>query len=207
MTAPDRSLLHTHAHTSVFVHSRVFTSHCLVAAAHGRRSPSSGFPNCPPTQLPAWNINSSQRLKPSSPLTHSLTHQPNDSSLTCPASDISARTAQKTQFLCCWLQPLPITAVVYLLLSRSLPRNGSTCHNMLTDIRWCLNFVWATLHLGNIVGSNFIYIILLLPFISGWPFCSAVKVLKWGFVLVIFWCLKYPTLLNFGSEYFSLISY
>jgi hypothetical protein len=52
-------------------------------------------------------------------------------------------TPQKTPFLCCCFQLLPctyvyacqrsyysVTTVVYLLISRSLPRNGSICQNM-----------------------------------------------------------------------------
>jgi hypothetical protein len=55
----------------------------------------------------------------------------------CPSYNILARTAQKTPFLCCCFQLLPckhahlwgryfVTAVVSLLILRSLPRSGST---------------------------------------------------------------------------------
>jgi hypothetical protein len=61
---------------------------------------------------------------------------------TCPAYNISARTAQKTLFLTIVVQMLALehvclrshyslTAFVYLLISRSLPSNGCTCYNML----------------------------------------------------------------------------
>jgi hypothetical protein len=49
---------HTRSPQSV----RLFTSRCLVAACKGGHYPSSGFPNCPPPQLPASHSNSSQRL-------------------------------------------------------------------------------------------------------------------------------------------------
>jgi hypothetical protein len=56
-----------------------FPSRCSVAASNGRRSPSSGFPNDPRSQLPASHSNNSQRLTLSSSLidwlTQSLTNQ------------------------------------------------------------------------------------------------------------------------------------
>jgi hypothetical protein len=54
----------------------IFTECCLVAACNSRRSPSSGFPNCPWPQLPASHSISSQLLNRSSPPTNSLSHQP-----------------------------------------------------------------------------------------------------------------------------------
>jgi hypothetical protein len=42
-------------------------------APNGGHSPSSGFPNCPRSQLPVSHSSSSQWLDPNSPLTHSLT--------------------------------------------------------------------------------------------------------------------------------------
>jgi hypothetical protein len=66
------AIIHTHNN----VHSHVFTSRCSVAAINGGRYPSSGFPNYPQPQLPAFDSNSSQQLSLSSPLTHSLTDQP-----------------------------------------------------------------------------------------------------------------------------------
>jgi hypothetical protein len=143
MTTLYSSLLHTH--TSVPSH--VFTSCCSVAACNGGHSPSSGFPNYPRPQLPASHSNSSQRPNISCPLTHSLTHQPTTLHFTqlnwlhftnYPAYNILAWIAQKTSVFCCCIQLLPwkhaclqscylVTAVVYLLISRSLPSNGSTC--------------------------------------------------------------------------------
>jgi hypothetical protein len=89
------AVLHTsqitigHTRYSQFV--RVFTNRCLVAASNVGPSPFSGFSNCPRPQS-----NSSQRLNHTSPLTNSL--------LTCPAYNVSARTTQKTPFLCCCLR-------------------------------------------------------------------------------------------------------
>jgi hypothetical protein len=65
-------------HTPSNVDSHVFTSRCLVAACNFWRSPSSGFPNCPRPQLPAFHSNNSQKLDPSGYLANSLTHQPTD---------------------------------------------------------------------------------------------------------------------------------
>jgi hypothetical protein len=53
----------------------VFTGRCLVTASKGGRSPSSGFSNCPRSQLPVSLSNSSQKLNPSSYLTYELTNQ------------------------------------------------------------------------------------------------------------------------------------
>jgi hypothetical protein len=67
------TVLHTSqitvGHTRSSQSIRVFTSHCLVAASNSGRSPSSGFPNCSRSQLPASHSNSSQRLNPSDYLT------------------------------------------------------------------------------------------------------------------------------------------
>jgi hypothetical protein len=65
-----------------------------------------------PKMSPASATSFSQRLKRSRPLTHSATNSsPTDSSLTprrsCPAYNISVRTAQKVTFLCCCLLLLP----------------------------------------------------------------------------------------------------
>jgi hypothetical protein len=46
----------------------------LVMVSNGRHSSSSGFPNCPRPQLPAFNRNSSQWLNLSSSLNHQPTH-------------------------------------------------------------------------------------------------------------------------------------
>jgi hypothetical protein len=109
-TARDYTLQFTITHTHTLVSSHVFISRCSVAASNGWRSPSSGFPNYPRSQLPASNSNSSQGLNPSSPLTHSLTHSLTNHllftslTLNCPAYNISARTTQKPPFLCCCLR-------------------------------------------------------------------------------------------------------
>jgi hypothetical protein len=80
VTTLSSSVLHTHA--LVFI---VFTSRCSVAASNGRRSPSSGFPNCPWPQLPASHSNSSQwpdlSSSPTNSLTDLVTHQSNHSTL------------------------------------------------------------------------------------------------------------------------------
>jgi hypothetical protein len=97
--ANSHSLQFTTARTKCS-QSTLSTSCWLVAASNGGRSPYSGFPNCPRPQLPASNSNSSHWLYSSS-----LTNSPTSSSLPCTAPSnssgyISARTAQKTQFLC-----------------------------------------------------------------------------------------------------------
>jgi hypothetical protein len=69
-------LLHTSlitiGHTRSSQSVPVFSSRCLVAASNGRRSPSSGFPNCPRAQPPASHSNRSQQLNPSGFLTHEV---------------------------------------------------------------------------------------------------------------------------------------
>jgi hypothetical protein len=68
-------------HTRTSVHSHVFTSLCSVAASNSGRSHSSGLSNYEyiRPQLPASHSNSSQRLRPSRPLTTLVTHSPTDS--------------------------------------------------------------------------------------------------------------------------------
>jgi hypothetical protein len=123
------TVLHTsqiaigHIRSSKFV--TVFTSSCLVAASNSGRSPSSGFPNYPPPQLPASHSDSSQQLNPSGYLadwlTNQLTHEPNDSSpltaclsglnsLYSPGMDDTENTVPLLQCSCClamaWHIPL-----------------------------------------------------------------------------------------------------
>jgi hypothetical protein len=95
-------------HTSIITigHTRsspcvtVSTNRCLVAAFNSGRSLSSGIPNYPPPHLTKSQGNSTQYLYLSSP--HSLTSSLHSTdSKTCPTYNISARAAQKTQFLCC----------------------------------------------------------------------------------------------------------
>jgi hypothetical protein len=63
-----------------------------------------GSPNCSRLQLQASHCNISG-MYCSRPLTRQHTNQPTIHwLLTCPAYKISARTAQKTQFLCCCLR-------------------------------------------------------------------------------------------------------
>jgi hypothetical protein len=77
----------TRAHTACCVFTRD-----LATVSNGTRSSSCGFPNCPrPQVLPCCNSNNSRRLYRSNSLT----------SLISPAYIISARTTQKTPFLCC----------------------------------------------------------------------------------------------------------
>jgi hypothetical protein len=62
----------------------------------------------------------------------------------CSAYNISERTVQKTPILCCCFQYYSVTAVVQLFLSRSLPNNWSTFHNMLYIIMLLFYYVsWA----------------------------------------------------------------
>jgi hypothetical protein len=104
--------------TTADIKSSAFPSRCSVAAFNGGCSPYSGFPNSPRLQL--------QQLSTDC---HFPTY-------------ISARIAQKTPFRCYCIKLLPwkraclrslylVTAVVYLLILRSLPSNGSTCHSMM----------------------------------------------------------------------------
>jgi hypothetical protein len=51
----------------------------------------------------------------------------------CHAYNISAWTPQKIPFLCSSLM-----AVAWLLVLRSLPSNGSICHNSISSHAWCL---------------------------------------------------------------------
>jgi hypothetical protein len=83
-----------------------------------------------------------------------LTHCSN-----CPACNISAWTEQKTLFLCCCFQLLTckhaclrslysVTAIVFMLTSRLLPSNGSTCHNMKLSerkhfVNWFTRYRWS----------------------------------------------------------------
>jgi hypothetical protein len=103
------------AHSYVFSVCCVFTS-LLVTASNGGRSPSPGFPIYHQPQLPAPNTNISQRLHRSSSLTNSL------NLLTCPAYNISERTAQKTPFLCCCANVtfVPVGVPTWSLLSHCL---------------------------------------------------------------------------------------
>jgi hypothetical protein len=57
-------------HTRSFQSVTAFTNRCLVVASNGRRSPSSGFPNCPWPQRPASHSNSSYWLNCSSSVTN-----------------------------------------------------------------------------------------------------------------------------------------
>jgi hypothetical protein len=57
----------------------------------------------------------------------------------CSAHNISARTTKKTPFLYCCLylrSPYSVKAVVFLLISWSLPNNWSTCHNIYIHVVW-----------------------------------------------------------------------
>jgi hypothetical protein len=101
-----------HYHKQTSIHSHVFSSRCSVAACNGTRSPSSASPNCSRPQLPASNSDSSQRLKPSSSLTHSLTQNATTLHFTQLHSTelapfhstsyvVPARTSQKTELSYC----------------------------------------------------------------------------------------------------------
>jgi hypothetical protein len=108
-----------------------------------------GSRTVPLSQLPASNSNSSQWLNCSITLIDSLTKQLLFTSLTDWLTDCSSQlvplittwTTQKTPFLIVVVQLLPweqiclrscysVTAVVYLLISQSLPNNGSTCYTI-----------------------------------------------------------------------------
>jgi hypothetical protein len=99
------------------------------------------FPNCP--RASPSNSNSSQRLNPSSPLTNLLTNYAELHWLTNCSLQlvplVSILFAQNTQILIVVVQSFPwkhvrfrnrysATALVYLLISLSLPSNGSTCY-------------------------------------------------------------------------------
>jgi hypothetical protein len=60
--------IHYYTHIHTLVSSRLHWP-LLGSGFNGRRSPSSGFPNCSWSQLPASNVNSSQQLNNSSSLT------------------------------------------------------------------------------------------------------------------------------------------
>jgi hypothetical protein len=93
-----------HDYTSQVTHTHTHThTHSAPTHFHPPSSPATGFPKNSWPQPPTSKINSSQWLNPSNP----LTHKPTNSSQSCLAYDISAWTAQKTQFLCCCLQVLP----------------------------------------------------------------------------------------------------
>jgi hypothetical protein len=112
------------AHTHTQSHCR-----CLVAAFNRGCFPSSVFPNCPWPQVPASNSNSSQWLSP----------------VVChPVLFITSchELGRKRLFYYCCILLLPwihaclqshylAMAAVYLLISWSLPINGSTCHNII----------------------------------------------------------------------------
>jgi hypothetical protein len=54
LVTTSKAYAFTHLHISEVAQSvTVSTSRCLVAASNDGRSPSSGFPKCPPPQLPA----------------------------------------------------------------------------------------------------------------------------------------------------------
>jgi hypothetical protein len=107
-------LIHTlySSHTQVFSGCCVFYS-LLVTASNGGHSPSSGFPNCSRSQLPATHSNSSKRLNPRSSLTNSVTHQPtNSTQLTHPSLTVLLIISRhgphrKHRFLITVFVPLP----------------------------------------------------------------------------------------------------
>jgi hypothetical protein len=123
----DVTALYTHTHTV----STVTSSLPLLGSGFERRM----FPNSPRPQLPASDSISSQRLNRSGSLTHSLTHSlTNGQHLSGPRYE-----PHKNRRYCIALQFFVFmyflqsrylaTALVLLLISRSLPSIGSTCHN------------------------------------------------------------------------------
>jgi hypothetical protein len=52
-----------HCNYSIHTFFSVFSSRCLVAASNGGRSPSSGLPNCPWSQLPASHFSHQIKVK------------------------------------------------------------------------------------------------------------------------------------------------
>jgi hypothetical protein len=133
-------LLHIHTRTSA--HSHVFTNHCSAAVSNGGRSPSSGFPNCTPVSTTSFSqqqLTTTETQQFPNSLTQSLINQFNSTNSHRPAYNILARTAEKTPFhYCsaivavetCLRSRYLATAVVYLLISRSLLSKGSTWHNI-----------------------------------------------------------------------------
>jgi hypothetical protein len=134
-------LLHTFQCPQSRLHCR-----CLVAAYNDLRSSSSELPNSLRPLLPVSNSKSSPRPNLSSPLTNSLTNQIfanfTDPSLVLV---ITSRHGQRRKhhssvaaqllpwnccFRVCWWCLYLTTAVVQLLISLTLPINGTTCHNI-----------------------------------------------------------------------------
>jgi hypothetical protein len=56
------TVLHSSQITINLLSVTALTSHCLVVASNSEHFPSSGFPKCSRSQLPAYNGNSSQQL-------------------------------------------------------------------------------------------------------------------------------------------------
>jgi hypothetical protein len=110
--------------------TEICTPNITLTAAHiksPQSMPGDGFQQCP-----LLKCSGSYGLATVSQLTHCSN---------CPAYNISARTAKKTQFLWCCFQLLQrkhaclrsrnsVTAVVYILISRSLPSSRSQYHNI-----------------------------------------------------------------------------
>jgi hypothetical protein len=154
------TLLHTSlitiGHTRSSQSVTVLTSRCSVAAFHSGRSPSSGFPKCPRSQLPTSHSNSSQRLNPSGCLTATANwlclsrHGPlrkHRSSvavhllliggMTCDivaCAVIGTYRAENTVPLLLLTNHYLATAVVLLRILRSLRSNGSTCHDIISAL-------------------------------------------------------------------------
>jgi hypothetical protein len=117
---------HTHTHTSV--HSHDFTNRCSVTASNGGRCPFLWFPELSPCLS-----NSSQQLTTAViSLTHSTTNYSSLNSIQPTVMLLTSRHDRTENIfpLLLFRGRSLLTAVVQLFVSRSLPSNGSTCHNI-----------------------------------------------------------------------------
>jgi hypothetical protein len=101
-----------------------FLSRCLVAASYGGHSPSSVFLNC----LRASATSFSQQH-----LARTKLQQYSNSLLTGTPFLIVVGQLLPSKHVC-FRSRYSVTAVVYLLISRSLPSNGSTCNNATIEL-------------------------------------------------------------------------
>jgi hypothetical protein len=114
------------------------SSSCLITAPNNRRFHSSGFPNCPQSQLPDSHSNGSTPVNHRGYLTHWLTNQPTHWFLTFLANNISTRTAYKTQFLCC----SAIVASKHACLRSLRSQSQSQSHIMTDSQSRCPEPIW-----------------------------------------------------------------
>jgi hypothetical protein len=142
-TARDYTL-----HITVSVHSKVFTSRCLVEASNGERSHSFGFPNCPRPQIPASISNSSLSSFTNSPT--DSRHWPHRKH----HSTVAVYGPLSNDCRCLQSHDLA-TTVVWLRISRSLPSNITyKFTSYLTNRRRWLKQWRFLIIFGKLPGSN-----------------------------------------------------